>query len=932
MKRLLFLILLFTILHIPSLSFGLSLENLDDYVNTSLKQASPPEFNPDLLPSRIQGNIQIISNLRFRSHLGPLLNPNYPPYSQCTTLSEFPQTALALLLQIFFPSPDDTTLTPNQSSDPVANFTSHQLGQLLNLTETYLLKPKDTQDDLSFRLKTYQILNPKKPLDEKDYQTYLQNDYFSLLLHEFKMVLTTSFEEALPLLLEESQIKEHFGDFPITSLMKRIGLRSLEKDLFAQGILEDNELESYQAALTGTSKTELSMVLSRFKNEKEKTKFKSVRLVEVLLASLKEQILPSTPLPSSVVQRVIFIFFWKKFNPTDSNDFLAQFLHGYTGTPLDVLKKVKMPKTSLSKEEYWGIRNDPESLQTHLSNVPMAAYLSQGYEDYENRIPPFVGYYKTRYKGSVRYSDCCEILFYNTLKVGLKHVPQKEAPLPPTYIFSEDNPLRQILEEDINDGGFSQAQRDDWAARCSNLPNIRYSKSSQGKGQPNDCEVTPGLINGVNVMRAVLNDPHHKDALPFDANEEALCGEINRLCALFRQKGTPFTWTKKEWKYYPSKNDWFGSIVFHIEGVEAFEFVMELGEPGHGYIKRYPNPKDWRKQALLPSHFPPEIVGSYTTSAHLETKLPVFSEQDQINFVHSLDLTALKDQIDLIKYAYSHHPSLIPFAQNLILSIFNNDELPSTGELLEALILLPEHPLLTEVMRQAFKRHPDIINNLDLEYPFNPHQRNSDFPYCSMLLILFQENKMSWIEPFLSSLLESNLNPIGPEIEPFLAFVQTWLPQFTNLQAFHYNNLFPLRDEATTNTCLATLLPVFANLSHLSNLNLAYVPLSSLGNVVEAIPSSLTEFTMDFMDGHTYASEGETQIPVLQEDQWQKLISYLAGFFTKHPSTTFNLITLADFSEADQSRIKMLLTDSGFLSKGLKINFERKLIFLSNPA
>ncbi|HQS84335.1 MAG: hypothetical protein B7Y25_04020 [Alphaproteobacteria bacterium 16-39-46] len=367
-------------------------ENLDAFFIASCKQ-SGKSFNPCLLPSRSQGNLRIIRNLRFFGNMGSYFNPEYPPHPQSIGTRTFPQLSIIATIQYWFPSPDGTILVPNQTGDTIGKLDPKRTGRLLNLIEAYLVSPSPS-DTEKFKLSLYDLLmKSERSTPQTKYQKLL-TEYPEFCLHDFKSIFSRELYRNFEFLTEEQLTalkKENIlQDDPLflTKILKFLyRVRNYSNfPLFENDFLKDGELESYREALVSDSIPEKNLAarLRYFKN-KEKS-FTTVRFVEVLVKSLNDQ--RQDHLPHALVERTIFSFFLKKAKTPDD---ILSFLSGYLDVDPETLRP-NFPKTVFSGKTYWTIRNNPEDLKAALSHPEKAAFLSFGYQSYEDPFPPLIDY------------------------------------------------------------------------------------------------------------------------------------------------------------------------------------------------------------------------------------------------------------------------------------------------------------------------------------------------------------------------------------------------------------------------------------------------------------------------------------------------------------------------------------------------------------
>ena len=844
---------------------------------------------------------------------------------------------MASLLQHLFPSPDGVLLIANQTGDSVGKLNPKKMGCLLRLIEDY---SREHTDELTFKQALYDLLLDFKPNSNPEIEKSRLEKYPKLLTefsefchHDLKITIL----DKISSILSSTEDEELENSLKISRTDPLFLTKSLEFILdmncpyqltfFGSGLLKEGELEAYNEALTNRlSETDLTSRLRYFRNKEKE--FKTVRFIEILAKALNESQRSLSPFPL-LVEQAVFSFFWQKAKtPTD----ILNFFSGYLEGDIESLRP-SFPTRVFSEKTYWDIRNNSEALAEALLDPQRSSLLYLGYDFFENPLPLLLQYQTTSY-AEKNFPDCIETLFANFMDIVCRikrtelaklksqedasetEKPASEALSPSEeligHVFSapflpKDHPLNDYYEW-LNAHPtlrFSQERRDRWATFCSALPHIRYLKSTQGKEGEKDCELAPGVINFLNLVRIFI-DPT-ASPLPFEENLEILSEELNNLCELLSRENFKVTWKEEDLLYTAMQNDYFDTVTFLINEKKAFTLTMESGAPGHGYIKRFPAIEgDWRQTVdidTLKKTFPPETLASFlTTPEAFEKIFTKLSPQDQIMLAHSLDLDAIEMKLAVIKACYLQNPSLKPLATMLIGSIAHLNDNSASAQLMKILIPIfhGRGPFLgDEEMLQIFKNFPDLLNS-EIEDPVSPNTNSPGSSNNHLVLFALEHGKTEWLNVALPHIEDLILSSVLKE-DVLLEFFNTYLPLCKKLDDFFISP--PLKEQT-----ILKLLSVLPCLDKLSELRIGSISLQILGEII--LPPSLKKFSTSF-EGITSwlpKNDGSGQFyPIPNKDSWEQLIPGLQSFFKRHPTITFEIRSNSMFSETSRSEIREIL-------------------------
>ncbi|HQS84334.1 MAG: hypothetical protein B7Y25_04015 [Alphaproteobacteria bacterium 16-39-46] len=953
-SRFLSLVIFFLTFSYPIVSHGMELrEGLEEWIRSRCASHGI-SFNEKVLLSLTRSASKLIENNRFYGDLTSLFDPNFPPHPQGVSLLDltcFPSKARSSLFHLLFPSPTGI-LVANQTGDPIGKLTPSKTGRLLRLTENYL---KEHMDETTFKLTLYNLLLGLRA--EPDLIPTRLEKYSSLLKefpefchHDFKVTLLERTETILETINEEDLEKEHISltdPLILTKVLKCIlANTSAEQTFFTSGLLNEGDLEMYQAALSPSApETELTKTLRRLKNKK--SEFETVRFIEILGKALREQGQDQQPLPESLVERSIFFFFGQKVKTQDD---ILNFFSGYLGVDPEALRPT-FPTTVFSEKMYWDTRNNPEALKAALLNPQRASLLSFGYNLFENPLP-LLSHYKTATYQGKPFPNCIEAFFENFfnivchikraefefLKSHLARKKESEEVLEDTpseaqaasqegtghiftalHLLPPDHPLNSYYNW-LNENPelrFSQENRDRIAELCSARPHVRYLKSTTGKGGEKDYELAPGFLNFLNLVRSHFAQT--SEALPFEENLETLTQELRNLCTFLSRKNFKLTWQEEDLDYSLLKNDYFGTLTFLINDKKSFTLTMEMGAPGHGEIKRFPLMEgDWRQTVdidALQKTLPPEILALFLTPETYEKTLPNLSPQDQLTLTHSLDLESVEMKCAIIKAAYTHNLHLKPLAKRLMHSISEFSDTSATDKLMKVLfpLMKGESPFLTdEEMSEIFTQYPDFLN-YSLEDPDTPNTQCPGNPNNHLALFAIEHGKTSWLKAALPKISTLIFNSFLKE-ETFLEFLKTYLIQCSKL---NYLYIYALNEKFTEGLC-----PVLPHLTGLPQVSFFLdQPYSTLSSLLISLPPSLEEFSLRFGGIDSWKTEDNKSVPILNKEAWQQLVPHLQTFFKENPRTTFNLGGNGMFSEEQQEEIRQILNVDAFPEDRFNLTF-----------
>ncbi|HQS84336.1 MAG: hypothetical protein B7Y25_04025 [Alphaproteobacteria bacterium 16-39-46] len=213
----------------------------------------------------------------------------------------------------------------------------------------------------------------------------------------------------------------------------------------------------------------------------------------------------------------------------------------------------------------------------------------------------------------------------------------------------------------------SQERCDRMTMLCSDLPQVQYLKSSLGKDAKKDYEVSPGLINLLNLFRSHFMTPLPAEPLSFEGGEDMIRKEFDALCLFLSRENFKLTWAKDALSPAPNKKEYFGTLTFFINGKETFNLVME---DGHGHIKYSSHLEEsWRQGVdvlTLKDTLPLEILSSFLSPKSVGPLFESLSTPDQIRLAYSLKLNSSEMKLSIIKESFTHNRFLIPFSKKLM--------------------------------------------------------------------------------------------------------------------------------------------------------------------------------------------------------------------------------------------------------------------------
>ncbi len=931
MKRFIYLFFLFFFLISGFPYVSQSMELLEDLERwcAEICISQGRSFNKQLLYSS-----KIIENNRFFSPLTTSFDPAFPPHSQSISLTKpycFPENALEALLQYLFPSPDGAILIANQTGETVGKLDPFRIGQLLKRIEDKL---RGSPDETTFKLTLYDLLLKSESPSQIDKYDRLLKELPEFYLYDLKINLLQRVESWIGSVEEEEIKKAKISPqdpLILTNYLHYILSKTCsEHDFFGSGLLKEGELESYKAAAdldSSDSKSDLSQQLSYFKNKEKE--FKTLRFVEVLVTALEEQRQKKEGTSESLVERAVFFFFWQKAKtPND----IVNFFSGYLEVAPEVLSPT-FPTTVFSEQKYWKVRNNPDALKEALSNPKQAFLLHFGYDLFENPLPLLLQYQTAFYMRN-SFPDCIENLFSNfldsvcrmkkselanpgsqkqpsqeetVLNVADESVSELQATVSPGHVFKalflKEGHFIHAYYTWLNENPelrFSQERRDRMASFCSGLPNVRYLKSTHGKGGIKDYELAPGFINFLKFSHSFFGEPS-SEFLLFEENKERVLEELDKLCTFLSRENFKLTCERENLSYNSLKNDYFGTLTFLINGKDAFVFTME---PIHGYIKQIVRvEEDWRQKIdieALQKTLPPEILGSFLTPETYKKICSTLSGEDQITLTHSLDLDSVEMKCAVVEAAYTQQPLLIPFSRGLMGSIADLQDRRASAALLRVLMpfLTKDSPLRDEDMLDFFKRSPDLIG-VHFHDPFHPLPHPADTINNQLSFFALEQGKDAWLNLAIPRVDFLSLN-VCPNLETVQMFLETQLPKCKELETL---SLCLFQDEKRA-SLLHSFLSALAHLKNLSMLRLNSFPLNLLKSTLENLPPSLETFYCNVK------TEDEGRCP--DAEKLKEIVLFLPLFFEKYPTITFELEFYVYGKKEIQDKIKEIFNVSSF--------------------
>ncbi|MBS0185222.1 MAG: hypothetical protein JSS34_02550 [Proteobacteria bacterium] len=884
--RVFFLYFALFFLSLVSYSHGIVQMGLDDYINAKCQQHGRA-FNPDLLPSREASNFNILQTFRFFGNLGgidPQKNMHIHP--QCIFFEDsefflgFPQDAITSFIQHLFPSPDRVILVANQSGDVLGKLDPLRVGKILRLFEDQFLNP---QDENVFKSMLYRLLLKKEKLLTEEKYYNLMKEYPEFLERDFKKNLSsalasycTNLREDLEKDLKVSPIDPLFLTHVLQAMLNK---NSQYVNIFHSGFLAEGEIESYQTALMPQrEESEIHTRLRYFKNKENE--FEALRFIEIFVNAIEEQ-RRNTNLPRSLMQRAIFYFFWQK--ATETTD-VQMFLRGYLDVE-DIDSGISYPTQQFKETTYWEIRNNPKRLEEALRIPENAAFLVRGYDLFENSYPPKIQYRTAFYKGKSA-PDCMETLARRFLyylvwtKMGAGYGFSKHG-----LALSENSLLEKCWEDIFTiEEAFLQKTRNIWMENVSNLPHVRYLKSTEGKAGTPDYEIAPGIINMLNVIRTFVPDPTNPNSIAYEPALEAIHAEFKRLCSFFQREGFMVSYEERDVNhltFHTAKQDYFGDITFNINGEKAFDIVVE--SLGHGTLKMHKKKGDWKSTVKLGSlhGLPPELQAFFWNPDNLDF-FKEQSPQSQKVLLSSLDIDALETKLSVIHLVYRSYPEGHAFVINLLKSPHFFWDTFALEKLTESLMSLYQKEgtfLDDEKMEQIFSVSQELMG-VQLKEPF------LDSGEQTLCLWALQHSKDGWLKAGLPSIthlclidIEPPQNKETPKVSLTTQFCREWLVQCTKLKSLSFNDSM---NEAFKDALSVSL----KKLNHLSSLSLS-TEVSFLPSLLECLPPALEKCYIPLV-GKTPRYLNDT-LPFPMNEEWKTCLLCFETFFKTGQNVKFRI-------------------------------------------
>lgn len=659
-------------------------KGLDKFVTQKRVEISGSKESIWFLPSARHAQLTYIGNLRFLEGNDRYPSMNLPAHPQCipTDVEDrpfFPQTATASLLQWLFPSPNGYILTANQSPDPLGRLNIKSVASILGIIQRYKLKKIDLD---TTRQSIFNIVNRKANARRYDAlkQKY-KTVYSTYLPHRLKR----DFLIAVKRYIEENRERQRGGIQVIVLPKKDDPLyydTFLSKDrpcLYGNSRFSNNAMtkqnsleQAYQEIkclkTTRNLSPEGKEKLSKLNEAHAETLFfdGSKRLKNSTLSFLfADLVLKAIAQSGDVVEQALMSFFWKKAK--DSIDVISFYsellsykpaeLKGVISSCYSPEEYIKMRESALQNIGISDIFSDPEKIFC----------LCQGYEIFDNPLPPFIPYDKAKVVGRT-FSDCVEIslLMLTLLKARVQN--KTGYSIDPNQFKKSPDVQKYMATYAINPQSLCSFEAHDaWAVLVA--------------GNEKGYALRPGYLNCFRVLAKLFPDLQSLAQYTFkDGVKGVESGLVLISKFLSHEKYSVELTLKYEGYLDPIKTmeDYVDEVSIKVNGDERLIWKMEQG---HSSLKVIAAPHlDWRKK-----------LGKHLQKEKVDVALlpPFFSESDalkflfslkdsklQLRFAYHMDLRGLRDKVSLFQGIYRHKAAaLVPLALNIVQEVdYDGDE------------------------------------------------------------------------------------------------------------------------------------------------------------------------------------------------------------------------------------------------------------------
>ena len=760
MPIILFLLLFFV--NFCHASHSVMFKEADPWVYKQIQQ----NYSTDaryLLPSQRFLEIEQVKNLRFKGRYGLhqvhlYLHPQVL-LSDLNFKSRTPQDAIALIIQCLFPSPDGVLLIANQAySDPLSRISSASIGALLRDLETY--KQQDhtdinTQKGFVINFISYILSQDKTEINQK-YER-LSKHLPEFRAHSFKLNFITKLYKVLT---DEPEIAEEYCEevgetFTIDdpNWIHQIAKTSFLKDILSENHPPINELKHYwqfsQVYKNIKSKTSSEEEAEPYKQQifyEENSRFyQAMVFAEALLQAfeLQENAELNSLYPQKTLQRSLMAFMWLK--ATNVTDVIAFYANLFNSS----LEEVEEAFSNFyTWEEYQAIKEallkNPSLFQSDIVNHPETlAFMGKGFELYDSSFSPLLQYRsvpyvpkngKSRLKGA-NFPDCVETSIRNFLNIVSRTATEKGYIYDGALLRASEGVTEFYRHYQTAEAIFSGEAFKVWGNLLTEFPDVVYCKPNNNPVRK--FEVHSGILNSLKVLSHLLgSQPLSQWVDQARLNDEKALIEANKeLTQRFQRDGYTLTVNiDDELQWNDKLRDYFGTLIFQINGQDHFKWVQE---EQHSYLK-YVNTHqhDWRKSFDVD-------LGGLSNQASLSL-LPWFMKVEDLNSVKKIPAKeqlsffwscALEDEEVRLKVIElniaDQDPQLRELSYQLIQSIGNlNDPHPNTqlAQLIYNMSTGETRPLDKRNLERIISLAPKMMEAY-INIPSNTPFGNASYPF-----------------------------------------------------------------------------------------------------------------------------------------------------------------------------------------------------------